>query len=82
MNYHEYLPQIDHLADYPADMAVTVDTILETLNHIKENSPEGGKTNIMVSVDVDCRYIQCIGYGTDVYGHITAIIFDRSEKKE
>lgn len=79
MDYKKYLSDIDYLSEYSKDKAVTIDTIIETLNYIKERGSEGGAANVMICMGDDCRYIHGIGFGTDVYGHTTVMIFDRDE---
>ena len=79
MNYHELVPNMEYLvADFPSTMCpVGLNTLISALQ--KESSK--GNINVKISVDGECRNIQCIGYGKDKNGEDTIIIFDRAESE-
>ena len=48
MDYKKHLSDIDYLSEYQKDKAVTIDTIIETMNYIKERGSESGAAKVMI----------------------------------
>lgn len=79
MNYHKLVPDLQYLvADFPPTMCPVG---LETLIQALQKELVKGNINVKISVDGECRDIQCIGYGKDRNGEDTIVIFDRRDSK-
>lgn len=77
MNYHKLVPDMQYLvADFPPTMCPVG---LETLIKALQRETTKGNINVKISVDGECRDIQCIAYGKDKNGEDTIIIFDRRD---
>lgn len=78
MNYHKVASITTLVADFPPTMCPVG---LETLIKALQQESIKGNINVKISVDGECRDIQCIGYGKDANGEDTIIIFDRPDSK-
>ena len=79
MNYHKLVPTTKLVADFPPTMRpVGLETLIKAL---QQETIKGGNINVKISVDGECRDIQCIGYGKDINGEDTIVIFDRPDSK-
>ena len=76
MDYHKVVPITKLVADFPPTMCPVG---LETLIKALQQEIIKGNINVKISVDGECRDIQCIGYGKDMNGEDTIVIFDRPD---